>query len=48
MKKRTPEEIIELGKSLYESMSNCRLCPMECKVNRLERQVGKCNSAAEL
>lgn len=48
MKKPTPEKIIKLGKSLYESMSDCRLCPMECKVNRLDGQVGKCNSTAEL
>ncbi len=48
MKKPAPEEIIELGKRLHDSMSTCQLCPMECKVNRLEGQLGKCNSTAEL
>jgi len=48
MNKKTPAEIMDLGQRLFHSMSDCRLCPMECKVNRHQGKVGKCNSSSEL
>jgi len=47
MRRLPPVKIIELGERLYQSMSCCRLCPMECEVNRLEGELGNCNSGAE-
>jgi putative pyruvate formate lyase activating enzyme len=46
--KKSPEEIIALGEELYQSMSECRLCPMDCRVDRLSGELGNCNSPAEL
>jgi putative pyruvate formate lyase activating enzyme len=46
--KKSPEEIIELGERLYESLSECRLCPMECGADRISGELGNCNSPAEL
>lgn len=48
MKKKSPQEIIEIGQKLYDSLDSCRLCPMDCRVNRLNGQLGKCESTAEL
>jgi putative pyruvate formate lyase activating enzyme len=48
MKKPSPDEIIKLGQRLYDSMSECRLCPQECKTNRLKGELGKCESSSEL
>ncbi len=42
--KVTPDKIIEIGEKLYNSMSDCQLCPMECRVNRLEGELGECHS----
>jgi len=46
--KKSAEEIIDIGESLFESLSECRLCPMDCGVDRLSDELGNCNSAAEL
>jgi len=48
MKKPTSDKIIEIGQELYESLSECRLCPMECCVDRMSGETGNCNSPAEL
>ncbi len=48
MKRRSPEEIIELGQELFRSLEDCRLCPQDCRVNRRDGQTGKCRSTAEL
>ena len=42
--KATPDKIIEIGEKLYNSMSDCQLCPMKCRVNRLEGELGECHS----
>jgi putative pyruvate formate lyase activating enzyme len=46
--KKSPEKIIEIGEKLFKSLSECRLCPMDCGVNRLGGELGNCNSPAEL
>ncbi len=46
--KKLPEEIIEIGKELYDSLSECRLCPMDCGVDRKSGELGNCHSPAEL
>ncbi len=38
------DKIIEIGEKLYNSMSDCQLCPMECRVNRHEGELGECHS----
>lgn len=48
MSKLSPEEIIKTGEKLFESLNECRLCPMECGVDRHAGELGKCNSTAEL
>ena len=48
MTKKAPEEILELGQHLYESMHSCMLCPHECAVDRFVDPSGKCKSPAEL
>jgi len=42
--KISPDKIIEIGEKLFNSMSDCVLCPMECRVNRLEGELGECHS----
>jgi putative pyruvate formate lyase activating enzyme len=44
MRKLSSSEIYEIGSWLFDSMSECRLCPMECAANRLEGETGNCNS----
>jgi putative pyruvate formate lyase activating enzyme len=34
--------------ALYEILSHCTLCPRECKVNRLKKEVGYCGAEKEL
>lgn len=46
--KKLPKKIIEIGEMLFKSLSECRLCPMDCGVNRLDGELGNCNSPAEL
>ncbi|MCP4706515.1 MAG: radical SAM protein, partial [candidate division Zixibacteria bacterium] len=41
-----PNKIIEIGQKLYDSMSDCQLCPMECRVNRLDGELGECLSGS--
>ncbi len=48
MKKKSPEEIGRLGKKLYDSLTECRICPMDCRVNRFEGKTGNCHSGVEL
>ncbi|MCX6825965.1 MAG: radical SAM protein [candidate division Zixibacteria bacterium] len=48
MRRLNPSEIIRIGKELYDSLSCCQLCPMDCRVNRLQGKLGKCESTAEL
>jgi len=45
--KITPDNIIEIGEKLFDSMSDCQLCPMECRVNRLEGELGECHSGTK-
>ncbi|MGQ9664893.1 MAG: radical SAM protein [bacterium] len=40
MKKITRELIAQL----YSLINSCRLCPRECKVNRLKREIGNCKA----
>ncbi len=46
--KKSPEKIIEIGEKLYESLSECHLCPMDCGADRIGGELGNCNSPAEL
>ncbi len=48
MTKKSPEQIAQLGRRLYESMHSCALCPHECLVDRFESPTGMCKSPAEL
>ena len=41
-------ELRKRGKTLWEIMSDCRLCPRECKVNRLEGEIGICKATSTL
>ncbi len=46
--KKSAEEIIEIGGKLYESLLECRLCPMDCGADRISGELGNCNSPAKL
>jgi putative pyruvate formate lyase activating enzyme len=41
-------ELQKRGEALWEVMRDCRLCPRECRVNRLEGERGTCNATATL
>jgi len=41
-------ELKERGEILWESMKSCRLCPRECRVNRLEGGTGFCSATSKL
>ncbi len=45
--RKTPSQIEKIGEKLLASMKSCQLCPMECRVDRLKGELGKCNSTAE-
>ena len=36
------------GESLWEMLKDCRLCPRECRVDRLEGEKGFCNATSQL
>ncbi|UCD16932.1 MAG: radical SAM protein [Candidatus Zixiibacteriota bacterium] len=48
MKQQLPEEIAAVGQRLFRTLDSCELCPMECRVNRLEGETGECGCTAEL
>jgi len=48
MKKISPDYISKLGRQLFDSLSECQICPQECRVNRHAGQLGKCRSGNEL
>jgi putative pyruvate formate lyase activating enzyme len=41
-------ELKERGNALWKVMQNCRLCPRECEVNRLDGEAGFCQATAQL
>jgi len=41
-------ELRKRGEALWEIMSDCRLCPRECKVNRIEGEIGICKATSTL
>lgn len=41
---RPPDQIRQIGFELLDMYDNCRLCPMECRINRNEDETGECNS----
>jgi len=41
------EEISLIGREFAESLSSCQLCPHECRVNRLEGELGKCRTGPD-
>lgn len=45
--KISPDEIIKIGEKLFNSMADCQLCPMECRVNRLRGELGECRSGSK-
>ncbi len=47
MKRLSPEEIIALGRELYDSMGACMLCPKECGADRLNGELGDCLTGSE-
>jgi putative pyruvate formate lyase activating enzyme len=44
----TSGELKERGQRLWEIMKSCRLCPRECRVNRLEGKKGFCQATSQL
>lgn len=48
MKKKSADEIIKIGGELFDSLKKCRICPMECGVNRFEESSGNCHSGVEV
>lgn len=41
-------EFYEKKQTLYDILSKCRLCPRECKVNRIKGEIGYCKAGKEL
>jgi putative pyruvate formate lyase activating enzyme len=41
-------ELIQRAKLLNEFLKECRLCPRECRVNRLDGEVGVCQAGSDL
>jgi putative pyruvate formate lyase activating enzyme len=41
-------ELAKRIRTLHEILRECRLCPRECRVNRLEAEMGYCKAGAEL
>ncbi len=41
-------ELKERGEVLWNVLKNCRLCPRECRVNRLEGETGFCGATSKL
>lgn len=41
-------EFLEKKQSLYAILSECRLCPRECRVNRIKGEIGYCKAPKEL
>jgi len=41
-------EVIQRVKFLNEFLKECRLCPRECRVNRLDGEIGVCQAGSEL
>jgi len=41
-------ELAKRIRTLHEILRECRLCPRECRVNRLEDEIGYCKAGAEL
>jgi len=41
-------ELRKRGEALWEILKDCRLCPRECRVNRLEGETGFCNATSTL
>lgn len=42
------DELVKRGRHLWELMSECRLCPRRCGVNRLKGEKGFCQASATL
>ncbi len=41
-------ELRKRGEALWEMLKDCRLCPRECRVNRLEGETGFCKATYQL
>jgi putative pyruvate formate lyase activating enzyme len=41
-------ELLNRGETLWNILSNCTLCPRECKVNRIEGETGFCKATSQL
>jgi len=41
-------ELRKRSEALWEMLGDCRLCPRECKVNRLDGETGFCNATSKL
>jgi len=41
-------ELAQRGQRLMEFLKECRLCPRECRVNRLDGELGVCQAGSEL
>ncbi len=41
-------ELKKRGEALWEMLKDCRLCPRECSVNRLEGEKGFCKAGSKL
>ena len=41
-------ELKKRAEELWSILGNCKLCPRDCEVNRLEGETGICKATAEL
>lgn len=48
LEKLSPIELKQRAESLQALLSECKICPNECEVNRLEKEEGTCHSTDEI
>lgn len=48
LEKLSPIELKQRAESLQALLSECKICPNECEVNRLEKEEGTCHSTEEI
>ena len=41
-------ELKERGENLWDMLKECKLCPRDCRVNRLEEEKGFCQAGSKL
>jgi uncharacterized Fe-S radical SAM superfamily protein PflX len=48
LEKLNPVELKNRSEILRQLLAECRICPNECAINRLEGEAGNCNSTDEV